>query len=85
MFRACGIMFANNALPRLGVRPHPLFLDLGRRPYTPLPLSTPSFIPIRIKTLAHKVAGVSPSNKKNTWAVNAVGMKTIRSDILVVL
>lgn len=37
MFRACGIMFANTALPRLGIRPHPLILDLGRRPYTPFP------------------------------------------------
>lgn len=37
MFRACVIMFASTVLPRLGIRPHPLFLDLGRRPYIPFP------------------------------------------------
>lgn len=39
MFRAFGIMFANTALPRLGIRPHPLFLDLGRGLTLPSPFN----------------------------------------------
>lgn len=39
MFRACGIMLANTALPRLGIRPHPLFLDLGRGLTLPSPFN----------------------------------------------